>query len=161
MSDPKALLESAREFVGDTTISAAGVLGLQDNYKTIAAFGAATALLPDGNVGVEALEGVGAVEVSRAVEASSQELSTRMLVAVSSEKIYLLALPRFAGDRPDRLLLALHRSEVEIKIRKFGFSRHLNISQGDRIIRLTAVTRGLSSQKTGDKAVLAALGFGD
>ena len=161
MSDAKALLDTAREFVGDTAISAAGVLALQDNYKTIAAFGAATAPLPESNVGVEALEGVGAIEASRAAGAGSQGLTSRMLVAVSPEKIYLIALPRCSDSKPEKLLLTLNRSEVEIKVRKFGLSRHLTIRKGDRTIRLTAATRGLSSEKAGDKSVLEALGFSD
>ena len=112
---------------------AAGAFAIQDNYKAIAAGGAASTLLPGGdNPLVAGLEGAGAIEASRQANAVAHGVSERMMVCVTDANIYVFALRSPMGNDPGDLLATFDRAGAEVEVKKFLGSKRLHIQEGER-----------------------------
>jgi hypothetical protein len=163
MSHPEDLIGAcqarlSREGVSDA-VDAAGAFALQDNYKAIAAGGAASSLLPGGdNPLVAGLEGAGAIEASRQANAAAHGVSERMMVCVTDANIYVFALRSPMGNDPGDLLATFDRAGAEVEVKKFLGSKRLHIQEGEQKMFLQGATARISPDAGGDKSVLEALG---
>lgn len=155
------LIEAAQKLIGsDEEIEAAGVFGLQDNYKAITAAGAASSMLPTShNVAVSGLETAATIEGARQANAATKGVSERMGIVVTAERIHVLRLSPM-GTEVEGKLFSFDRAKTDVEIKKFGLSRrvHLHDRESDRKLELTGSTLRVSREAEGDKAVLAELG---
>ena len=112
---------------------AAGAFALQDNYKAIAAGGAAASLLPGHDSPLLAgLEGAGAIEASRQANAAAHGVTERMMVCVTEASIYVFALRSPMGNEPRDLLASFDRAGAEVEEKRFGLAKRLHITEGSR-----------------------------
>ncbi|MDH4112458.1 MAG: hypothetical protein OEV60_07200 [Actinomycetota bacterium] len=151
----------AQDLIGpDEQVTAAGVFALQDNYKAIT--GAAVAesiVMPDNAGGL--LQGVGTIitlEAARHGNAAAHGVTERMLVAVTDTTIHVFAMSAMGG-KVERELMTFPRESSDVVVKKFGLSRHVNITERDsgQQLHLTGSTARISPEAKGDKAVLEAL----
>ena len=163
MSNPEDLIQAcqsrlSQEGTGDEVI-AAGAFALQDNYKAIAAGGAASSVLPGHDSPLLAgLEGAGAIEASRQAIAAAHGVSERMMVAVTEKEIYVFALRPPLGNAPEELLARFDRAAAEVEVKRFGLAKRLHVTEGDQKMFLQGSTSRISPDAGGDKAVLEVLG---
>lgn len=162
MPHESELIEKAQTALGsDHTVIAAGVFGLQDNYKAIFVGGLASSAVADALPGGAMTDGATAaagVHVTRQVMAETQGVTVRMLVAVTDESIHLFALGA-TGFEPKHELLAFNRATTTCEEKKFGASRKLKLtdSASGQEIGLVGSAAFFSPYTEGDKAVLAAV----
>jgi hypothetical protein len=157
MNDPKDLIGKAADLLGsEEGIIAAGIFGLKDNYV-----GAGMGMAGGGTLGEVVLDnplgGAAGLHASRSARAASKGVTVRMLVAVTAERIRVLDW--VTGSGPTKELLCFDRSCTDVKITKFGLSRHVALSDagsGHSLV-LTGSTAPFASESKGDKAVLGAL----
>jgi len=155
------LTATAQDLIGtDEQVTAAGVFGLQDNYAAITAAGAVESVAMPNSAG-PALEGVGAavgVEAARQANAAAKGVTVRMLVAVTDASIHVFAMSPLGGQ-VERQLMTFPRATTDVEVKKFGLSRHLNLTEqgSGQELHLTGSTAPFSPEAKGDKAVLAAL----
>lgn len=158
MSNPAALLAAAQAVLPDKRIEAAGVFAPTDDYLAITAAGAAAgALTPnDAPAWVDGLAGAAAIRVSREAVAASRHLTSRLLVAVSEEDIFVLD---WDGTKASEILVDFKRARTNVTVSKFGASRrvHLMDTQSGGQLEITGSTGFLSSESAADKLVLALL----
>ena len=162
MSHPEDLIQACQSRLsqeGDSdAVIAAGAFALQDNYKAIAAGGAAASLLPGGdNPLVAGLEGAGAIEASRHANAAAHGVTERMMVCVTEGNIYVFALRSPMGNDPGELLASFDRSAAEVEEKRFGLAKRLHITEGEQKMFLQGSTSRISPDAGGDKAVLEVL----
>lgn len=141
-------------------ILAAGQFGLSDDYKKITAGAVgASLLIPGDNALVSGLSAGAVVGGSRALNAEEQGVSQEMLVAVSSENIYIFSLRALGGGDPKDQLFCFPRAETDVEIKRFGLCRHLNIHdrETEKVLKLTGTTLKVAPSANGDRAVLAEL----
>jgi len=156
------LIEAAQTALGsDHTVLAAGVFGLQDDYKAITVGGLASAAVADalpGGATTDALTAAAGIHVTRQVMAENQGLTVRMLVAVTRESIHLFALGA-TGFEPKHQLLSFSRATTTCEEKKFGASRKLKLidSASGNEVGLVGSAAFFSPYTEGDKAVLAAV----
>lgn len=156
------LLAAAQALIGaDDPVTAAGVLGLQDDYAAITVGGIVSGIAtPDAASPVLAGAGAAAsLKATRQESARSQGLTVRMLVVVTARSIHILSLP-MAGNTPQKELMSFERGGTKVEISKFGLSRRLKLtdSGSGQHLGLTGSAAPFSSFSKGDKAVLAELG---
>lgn len=163
MSNPQDLVLAcqsrlAKEGISDGVL-AAGVFAQKDNYKAIAAGGVASSFLSgSGNPLFRTLENAASIEGSRQVNAAAHGVTERMMVCVTDSMIYVFGLRAADGHDPQDLLASFDRAGANVKVKKFGKTRHLYITEGEHEVTLTGSSGGLSREAGGDKAVLAAIG---
>ncbi len=156
------LIETAQTALGsDHTVVAAGVFGLQDDYKAIMVGGLASAAVAEalpGGTTTEAVTAAAGVHVTRQVMAEKQGLTVRMLVAVTKESIHLFALGA-TGFEPKHELLSFDRATTTCEEKNFGASRKLKLtdSASGHEVGLVGSAAFFSPYTEGDKAVLAAV----
>ena len=161
MHDPNDLIGKASAIVGDgQQIVAAGIFGLKDDYVavglgTVAGASVGDVLLDSSLAG--AVGGAAGMHATRSALAASRGLTVRMLVAVTPEHIRVLDWD--TGSGPTKELVSFHRSSTEVKVSKFGLSRHLELHDSDsgRSLTLSGSTAPFASESMGDKAVLKEL----
>jgi hypothetical protein len=102
----------------------------------------------DGIVGGEA------IHAARTSMAASQGLTVRMLVALSEAQIHVLDWR--TGSGPTKVLLSFERTRTEVRIKKYGLSRHLTFrdTASGRALALTGTTAFFSAESKGDKSVI-------
>jgi hypothetical protein len=160
--DEKALIGEAGAVIGgDEEILAAGIFGLQDDYAKIAVAGVATgaaaaALDVSGPLAQGALAGA-TIHETRRLNAESDGLTRRMLVAVTGSAIHIL--DRTETGATTRELLRFDRATTAVQVTKFGLSRHLNLAdeRAGTSVGLTGSAAVFSPEAAGDKLVLHAL----
>jgi hypothetical protein len=153
------LIADSQALVGEEgTVHAAGIFGLQDNYKAIAVGGAVTGVaLPD----TPGMAGVGAglsIEATRQLNAEAQGVSVRMMLAVTDDTIHVFSMPTLGGH-PGKELKRFSRASTEVEVKHFGLSRKVNLSDsqsGDHL-GLIGTTLHITPSAAGDRAVLAEL----
>ncbi|MDZ7733928.1 MAG: hypothetical protein U5R31_13450 [Acidimicrobiia bacterium] len=158
MTKESDLVAAAERALGtDEEVLAAGVFGLQDDLGAIAVAGVTTDLAADaagisGTV-ADAAIGAGTLHATRAAVARSEGVSVRMLVAVTERRIHVWA---WEGGEAGRELMTFDRASTAVQITKFGLSRHLNLADDERGMRLglTGSTAFFSPESAGDKLVL-------
>jgi hypothetical protein len=161
MNDPNDLIGKATAVVGtEQEIIAAGIFGLKDDYMavglgTVAGASVSDVLLDSSLAG--AVGGAAGMHAARAALAASQGLTVRMMVAITPERI--LVLDWQTGSGPTRELVSFNRSSTEVKISKFGLSRHIELhdSASGKSLILSGSTAPFASESKGDKAVLKEL----
>ncbi len=152
----------AQKLIGPgETVEAAGVFGLQDDYKAIAAGGVATAIAtphgaPPGLAGLGAGAGIA---ISREQNAEAQGVTVRMLLAVTERSIHLMSMHAIGGG-PKKLLMSFDRAETKVETSRFGLSRRLELTEEKtgQHIGLTGNTAHFTYGAKGDKTVFEALG---
>lgn len=159
MSDPNDLIQRCQKRLSDDGLSdqviAAGAFALQDNYKAIAAGGAASSLLPGSNNPLVAgLEGAGAIEASRHANAAAHGVSERMMVCLTESEIYVFALRSPMGNDPEELLMRFDRSVADVEVKRFGLSRRIHLTSGDQKLFLQGSTSRISPDSKGDRNVI-------
>jgi len=158
VNDPSELIGKATAIVGtDQQVIAAGIFGLKDDYKavglgTVAGASVSDVLLDSPLAG--AVGGAAGMHAARTALAASQGLTVRMLVAITPERIRVLDWETGAG--PTKELVSFNRSSTEVKISKFGLSRHVELhdSSSGKSLALSGSTAPFASESKGDKAVL-------
>ena len=97
------------------------------------------------------------MHATRSAIAASEGLTVRMLVAVTPERIRVLDWQ--TGSGPTRELLCFDRSSTDVKITKFGLSRHVELhdAASGRSLVLTGSTAPFASESKGDRAVMKEL----
>jgi hypothetical protein len=163
MSHPEDLIQACQARLAqqgeDEAVIAAGAFALQDNYKAIAAGGAASSLPPGhDNALVAGFEGAGAIEASRHANAAAHGVSERMMVCVTDANIYVFALRSPMGNDPEELLASFDRAGANVEIKKFLGSKRLRITEGEQKMFLQGSTARISPDAGGDRSVLDALG---
>ncbi len=143
------------------TVEAAGVFGLQDDYKQIALGGLATAVATPEDAG-PALNGIGAggaVAISRERNAEAQGVTVRMLLAVTASSIHVFSMHQMSGG-PQQLLMSFDRAHTQVEVKHFGLSRKVKLTdpESGQHLGLTGNTAHFTYGAKGDKAVLEALG---
>jgi hypothetical protein len=149
MNEPVDLISKATTILGtEPRVLAVGM-------GTAAGAGLGDAIL--GNPLAGAVGGAAAMHATRSSLAASQEVTVRMLVAVTSERIGVLDW--VTGSGPTEELLSFDRSSTDVKISKFGLSRHVELrdSATGQTLALSGSTAPFVSESKGDKAVLKAL----
>lgn len=160
MPSPDLVAASQALIDSNETVTAAGIFSVPDSIASLTKGSLAAAIVIPGN-GNPILEGAGnvaALEMARAREAESKGMTERMVVAVTSEAIHLLALPH-VGKTPERQLFRLGRDEFDVKVTRLGLSKKLVLTHRDsgEKIKLMGYTAGPTGVAKGDKAVLEAL----
>ncbi len=161
MNDPVELIAKATAILGaDQPVLAAGIFGLKDDYVAVGLGTAAGASLADVVLDNPIASGVGGaagMHATRSAIAASQGLTVRMLVAITAEQIRVLDWA--TGSGPTKELLAFDRSSTDVKVTKFGLSRHvaLHDSTTGQAVCLSGSTAPFASESKGDKAVLEVL----
>ncbi|MBF6558282.1 MAG: hypothetical protein IVW52_19450 [Acidimicrobiales bacterium] len=161
MNDPSELIGKASAIVGtEQPVIAAGIFGLKDDYLAVGLGTAAGASLGDAILDNPLASGVGgaaAMHATRSALAASNGLTVRMLVAVTPELIRVLDWE--TGSGPTTELLSFDRSSTDVKINKFGLSRHVELhdSATGQSLALSGSTAPFVSESKGDKAVLKEL----
>lgn len=157
--EEQALVDDAVKVIGSAEkVLAAGIFGLQDDYAKLAVAGVATgataAALDVGDPLANAAAFGVATHETRRLNAESQGLTTRMLVAVTAGTIHIL-------DRTDlgqttRELLRFERATTAVQVTKFGLSRHINLADesAGQSIGLTGSAAFFSPEAAGDRLVL-------
>ena len=162
MPHESELIEKAQTALGsEHTVLAAGVFGLQDNYKAIAVGGLASSAVADalpGGTTTDAVTAAAGIHVTRQVMAEKQGLTVRMLVAVTDDSIHLFALGG-TGYEPKHELLAFGRATTTCEEKKFGASRKLKLADSatGHEVGLVGSAAFFSPYTEGDKAVLSEL----
>lgn len=161
MNSPEELVGKATAIVGATpAVITAGIFGLKDNYLAVGLGTATGASAADVLIDNPLASGVGAaagMHATRSAVAASQGLTVRMLVAVTPDHIKVLDWE--TGSGPTRELLSFRRTSTEVKVTKFGLSRHVELhdSASGQSVVLTGSTAPFSAEAKGDKAVLKEL----
>ena len=161
MNDPGDLITKASAIVGtEQRVIAAGIFGLKDDYVAVGLGTVAGASVTDvllDNPLAGAVGGAAGMHATRSALAASQGLTVRMLVAVTPERIRLLDWE--TGSGPTRELVSFTRASTEVKISKFGLSRHVELHDpaSGRSLTLSGSTAPFASESKGDKAVLREL----
>ena len=161
MNDPNDLIGKVSAIVGnDQRIIAAGIFGLKDDYVAVGLGTAAGASVTDALLDsplAGAVGGAAGMHAARSALAASQGLTVRMLVAVTPERIRVLDWE--TGSGPTKELVSFNRSSTEVKISKFGLSRHVELrdSACGTSLTLSGSTAPFASESKGDKAVLKEL----
>lgn len=159
MTNPAVTQAAAQKYLNEEIV-AAGIFGLQDNYGLITAAGAATAVTTDAlGVNDPVADGVAAgaaVHAAREVNAKSQGLAVRMLVAVTQSTIHVLD---WQNDVCTKEFARFDRATARVEITKFGASRRVTLADPatGQELQITGSTGFLSSESAGDKLVLALL----
>lgn len=155
-------IAEAQELLGSgERVEAAGIFGLQDDYKAIALGGLATATVtPDG--GGPAFAGIGTaanLEITRHREADAQGVTVRMLLAVTASQIHVFSMKEFGGG-PQQLLMSFDRGRTQVEVKRFGLARRVKLTDPEtgQHLGLTGNTARFTYGAKGDKAVLEALG---
>jgi hypothetical protein len=152
----------AQALIGlEETVEAAGVFGLQDDYKGIALGGVATALVTPEDAG-PGLAGLGAgasIAISREKNAEAQGVTVRMLLAVTERSIHVMSMHQVGGG-PQKLLISFDRARTKVEVHHFGLSRRIELTdpESGQHLGLTGNTARFTYGAKGDKAVLEALG---
>jgi hypothetical protein len=152
----------AQQLIGPgETVEAAGVFGLQDDYKEIALGGVAAAVATPADAG-PALAGIGgaaAIDVARRENAAAQGVTVRMLLAVTESSVHVFSMPAMGGG-PQKLLMSFDRGHTEVETKRFGLARRVKLTdpQTGQHLGLTGNTARFTYGAKGDKAVLEALG---
>ncbi len=160
--DEQALMNEAGKVIGTgEEILAAGVFGLQDDYAKIAVAGVATgtaaaALDVTSPLAQGAVAGT-TVHETRRLNAEGKGLTTRMLVAVTSQAVHIL--DRTELGTTTRELMRFNRATTAVQVTKFGLSRHLNLADegAGTSVGLTGSAAFFSPEAAGDKLVLHVL----
>lgn len=161
MNEPGELVSKATAILGrDQQVLAAGIFGLKDNYAAVGMGTATGAVVGDAVLDsplAGAVGGAAAMHATRSAVAASKGLTVRMLVAVTAEHIRVLDW--VTGSGPTKELLSFDRSTTDVKITKFGLSRHvvLHDSATGQSVALSGSTAPFASESKGDKAVLRLL----
>jgi hypothetical protein len=161
VNDPSELIGKAAGILGtEQAVIAAGIFGLKDDYLAVGLGAAAGGSIGDALLDNPLAGGVGAaagMHATRAAIADSKGLTIRMLVAVTPERIRVLDWQ--TGSGPTKELLSFDRSSTDVKITKFGLSRHveLNDAASGRSLVLSGTTAPFSAESKGDKAVMKEL----
>lgn len=160
MSNVQELIASAQtQLSTGETVVAAGIFGLQDDYKLIMAGGlAASIAMPTDNPLAAGVGGAAAAHVAREMNAAQQGVSVRMLIAVSEEHIYVFSLTA-TGSVPQQQLMVFDRQTTQVHISKFGLSRRIMLitDDGQQHLGLTGTIAPFSSFAAADKSVLVEL----
>jgi hypothetical protein len=137
------------------------ILGLQADLV-----GDLTALIVAGTIGddlgagslTEGILGAAGMRTAREVNARSQGVSARMVVAVTPTAIHLLSLPA-TGAHPGQEVLRFYRATTTVKIKRKGFARRINLTDADngQKIRLTGGIAPWSRYAVGTKAIIGEL----
>ena len=157
------LIAKAQQALGpDETVVTAGVFGLQDDYAAVTVGGLAGSAVAQelpGGVTTQAVGAAAGIHVARELNAESQGVTVRMLVAVTPTHIHLLSLGAVSNE-PGREVLRFDRSTTTCAQTSFGASRRLKLvdSTSGQEIGLTGSAAFFSAYAEGDKAVLQALG---
>jgi hypothetical protein len=150
-------LQAAQKIVGDDPIKAAGMFALQDNYAAITAGGVAGSMGAPNSAGIlgGAVGNAMGMEAGRQANAEANGVSERMMLAVTDSAIHVLAMPMIGGV-PERELMWFDRSRTDVKVKKFGLSRRVALTdQGSgRELHLQGSTAKFAVGGKGDKAVL-------
>ena len=161
MNDPGDLISKATAILGrEEQVLAAGIFGLKDNYAAVGTGTATGALIGDAILDTPVAGAVGAaagMHAAPSAVAASKGLSVRMLVAITAEQIRVLDW--VTGSGPTKELLSFDRSTTDVKVTKFGLSRHvvLHDSATGQSLALSGSTAPFMSESKGDKAVLRLL----
>jgi hypothetical protein len=161
VNDPNDLISKASAIVGaEQQVIAAGIFGLKDDYMavglgTVAGASVSDVLLDSPLAG--AVGGAAGMHAARSALAASQGLTVRMMVAITPERI--LVLDWKTGSGPTRELVSFDRSSTDVKISKFGLSRHVELhdSASGKSLTLSGSTAPFASESKGDRAVLKEL----
>lgn len=137
------------------------VLGLQADLV-----GDITALIVAGTIGddlgadalTEGILGVGGMRAAREINARSQGVSARMVVAVTPTAIHLLSLPA-TGAHPGKEVLRFHRATTTVTVKRKGLSRRINLTDAEngQKVRLTGGVAPWSRYAAGTKAIIEEL----
>ena len=161
MANAQELIDHARSVTpAGEDVLAAGVFAVQDDHLANALGALGGSAVADDLFDNAAAEGVGAaagVHAAREAHAAKQGVSLRMLLAVTPEHIRLYRLGA-TGEAPGEELISFTRANCEVHLDKFGASEHLDLSEGDKELKLTGGIGFLSAYKDGNKKVIAELG---
>ncbi len=161
MNEPGELIAKATAILGhEEPVVAAGIFGLKDNYAAVGAGTAAGATLGQVILDNPVASGVGgaaALHATRSAAAASKGLTVRMLVAVTAGHIRVLDW--VTGSGPTKELLSFDRSTTDVKVTRFGLSRHMTLRNPDsgQSVALSGSIAPFVSESKGDKAVLRLL----
>jgi hypothetical protein len=161
MFDFNELTIKTRRILGTDQPLIVSVLGLQaDLVGDIAALIVAGTIGDD--LGADALTqgilGAGGMRASREINARSQGVSARMVVAVTPAAIHLLSLP-VTGANPGQEVLRFYRATTTVTIKRKGLSRRINLtdSENGQKVRLTGGVAPWSRYAAGTKAIISEL----
>jgi hypothetical protein len=134
------------------------VLGLQADLV-----GDLTALVIGGTIGddlgagalTEGILGAGSMRASREINARSQGVSARMVVAETPTTIHLLSLPA-TGAHPGEEVLRFCRATTTVKVKRKGLARRIDLTDSDngQKIGLTGGIAPWSRYAVGTKAII-------
>lgn len=153
------LIANAKEALGDDAeILAAGVFGCQDLMKASVGGGILGAFAGQdlgGAVGAGLGAALGGIAARKGVAESRGE-TLKLVVAVTPSQIHIMNWGD--GSAEERHDIVFERSSVDIKIKKMGLSRiiELHDPETDAFFRLHGTT-GLGSQAGPDKHVMEVL----
>ncbi|WP_030434567.1 hypothetical protein [Actinoplanes subtropicus] len=138
-----------------------GILGVPSDLV-----GDITAIITAGSIaddlGVSALtDGIltaGGLRAAREVNARSQGVSVRLVVAVTPETIHLLSLPA-VGTNPGKEVMRFHRATTSVQVSRHGLARRIKLTDFDngQKIRLTGGVAPWSRYAAGTKAIVSEL----
>jgi hypothetical protein len=161
MFDFSELTRKTQQIIGTDQPIVVSVLGLQTDFV-----GDVTALIVAGTIGddlgagplTEGILGAGGMRAAREVNARSQGVSARMVVAVTPTVIHLLALPA-TGDHPGKEVLRFYRATTTVKVKRHGLARRITLTDSDngQRIRLTGGIAPWSRYAAGTKAIISEL----
>lgn len=140
-------------------VLAAGVFAVQDDYVATALAAIGGSAVAGDIVDNSLAEGVGAaagVRAAREAHASGQGVSLRMLLAVTADHIRLYRLGA-TGEDPGEELLSFRRDSCTVDLSKFGASEHIDLSEGDKEMKITGGIGLLAAYKDGNKKVVQEL----
>lgn len=160
MASAQQLIEQAETVVPTgTTVLAAGVFAVHDDHLANALGALSGSAVADELFDNAAAEGVGAaagLHAAREAHAVKQGVSLRMLVVVTPNQISLYRLGA-TGETPGDELMSFDRTSCKVELGKFGAAEHLELSDGDKDIKLTGGIGMLSAYKEGNKRVVEEL----
>jgi hypothetical protein len=161
MFDFSELTRRTQQIIGTDQPIVVSVLGLQTDFV-----GDVTALIVAGTIGddlgagplTEGILGAGGMRAAREVNARSQGVSARMVVAVTPTVIHLLSLPA-TGAHPGKEVLRFYRATTTVKVKRHGLARRITLTDSDngQKIRLTGGIAPWSRYAAGTKAIISEL----
>lgn len=161
MVDFDELTRKTQRWLGVNQPIVVGVLGLRsDLVGAITAAIVSETIADDlgGGFLTEAIFGIGGLRAARQVNARSQGVSVRMVVAVTPTVIHLLSLPS-TGTHIEKEVMRFHRPTTTVEIKKYGLSRRIHLTDTDngQKIRLVGGVAPWSRYGPGTKAIVAEL----
>ena len=160
MANAQQLIDIAQRVTpAGEQVLAAGVFAVQDDHLANALGSIGGSAAADELFDNAVAEGVGAaagVHAAREAHAAAEGVSLRMLLAVTAGHIRLYRLG-VAGETPGEELVSFDRQSCTVELHKFGASERIDLSQGEKSIKLTGGIGLLATYKDGNKKVVAAL----